>query len=307
MVAIDQRGTGADALDCPALQKQMGASDLTPPTRDAVEDCATTLGDGRRVLHHRRHRRGPRGAADRARRRQAGARRHLLRHVRRPALRARPPASASAALVLDSVVPAEGVSLLSEVSIKATGRVLGPGTTKALATVIGSEHNGPQLLDMLTALSVGAPRDDGYIDAIEQAAQRRRRRAATLAGRRREGRARLDGAASSARACTRARCARTRPRRGATRRPRSKAASRRSTRPPPSSARPTSTPTTARPRPATASRSSACTGRRSPCPAPAGPRELPDVPDAAARRRPRPLHAAGVGAAGGRARAAAAG
>jgi len=31
LVMFDQRGTGAGALDCPALQRQMGASDLTVP------------------------------------------------------------------------------------------------------------------------------------------------------------------------------------------------------------------------------------------------------------------------------------
>ena len=122
-------------------------------------------------------------------------------------------------LVLDSVVPAEGVSLLSEVSIKATRRVLGKATTEDLAKVVREQHNGPQMLDMLTALSVGAPRGDGAANAIARG--RRRRRSGPLdgclhaasrtwctAGRRR----------SSARACTRARCARTRRRRGATRR-----------------------------------------------------------------------------------------
>src|SRR4051812_9581879 len=44
LVAFDQRGTGEDALKCPQLQREMGASDLTPPTRAAVEDCATGLG-----------------------------------------------------------------------------------------------------------------------------------------------------------------------------------------------------------------------------------------------------------------------
>ena len=48
--------------------------------------------------------------------------------------------------------------------------MLGPQTTKALAKVVKDQGNGPELLDMLTALSVGAPRDDGYIDAIQQAA-----------------------------------------------------------------------------------------------------------------------------------------
>ena len=89
LVAIDQRGTGADALQCPALQSAMGASDLTPPPAAAVQSCAEAVGDQRALLHHRRHRRGPRRAPACARRAQARARRHLVRHVRRAALRAR--------------------------------------------------------------------------------------------------------------------------------------------------------------------------------------------------------------------------
>jgi pimeloyl-ACP methyl ester carboxylesterase len=169
MVAFDQRGTGDDALRCPALQKQMGASDLTPPTRDAVKDCAKTIGEKRRFFT----------TADtvddlEALRIALGAGKLLLDGISYGTFVAQRYALAHpdrvSGLVLDSVVPAEGVSMLSEVSIKATRRVLGPRTTKALAKVIRDRHNGPQLLDMLTALSVGAPRDDGYLDAIEQAA-----------------------------------------------------------------------------------------------------------------------------------------
>ena len=124
------------------------------------------------------------------------------------------------ALVLDSVVPAEGSTMLVTTQMKATGRVLGPETTKALAKVVRDHGNGPELLDMLTALSVGAPRDDGYIDAIRQAASGDDAALRALAERRRQVRAPLDRRRSSARACTPARCARTGPRRGATRRPR---------------------------------------------------------------------------------------
>jgi pimeloyl-ACP methyl ester carboxylesterase len=169
IVALDQRGTGADALRCPALQSQMGASDLTPPTREAVQDCATALGEEREHFT----------TADtvedlEALRSALGADKLMLDGISYGTFVAQRYALAHpdrvSGLILDSVVPAEGVSLLSEVSIKATRRVLGPETTKALATVVREQGNGPQLLDMLTALSVGAPRDDGYLDAIEQAA-----------------------------------------------------------------------------------------------------------------------------------------
>ena len=48
LVMFDQRGTGAGALDCPALQRQMGASDLTVPAPAAVRSCAAAIGPDRR-------------------------------------------------------------------------------------------------------------------------------------------------------------------------------------------------------------------------------------------------------------------
>ena len=122
----------------------MGASDLTPPTEDAVDGL--------------RGRRSATGAAFfttadtvedlealriALQRRQAHARRHLLRHVRRAALRTRVPANGSARLVLDCVVPADGVSLLSHVPIQATGACSAPETTKALAKVVARAGQRP--------------------------------------------------------------------------------------------------------------------------------------------------------------------
>ncbi len=169
LVGIDQRGTGRDALQCPALQKAMGASDLTPPPAAAVRGCARALGD----------RRGFYTTADtvedlealrialRAKRLTLDgisygtyvAQRYALAHPDRVR-----------GLVLDSVVPAEGVSLLSSVSIKATRRVLGKDATEDLAKVVRERHNGPEMLDMLTGLSVGAPRGNGAVNAIKAAA-----------------------------------------------------------------------------------------------------------------------------------------
>src|SRR5947207_6544045 len=47
IVVFDQRGTGAGALDCKALQLQMGSSDLTPPSARAVRPCARKPGTTR--------------------------------------------------------------------------------------------------------------------------------------------------------------------------------------------------------------------------------------------------------------------
>ena len=50
VVVYDQRGTGAGALDCPALQAAMGSSDLYPPPAPSVRTCARKLGDRRRFF-----------------------------------------------------------------------------------------------------------------------------------------------------------------------------------------------------------------------------------------------------------------
>jgi pimeloyl-ACP methyl ester carboxylesterase len=50
VVMLDQRGTGAAALRCPALQRAVGASDLAVPPSSAVDACARTLGDRRRFF-----------------------------------------------------------------------------------------------------------------------------------------------------------------------------------------------------------------------------------------------------------------
>ncbi|HEY6892130.1 MAG TPA: alpha/beta hydrolase [Solirubrobacter sp.] len=170
IVGIDQRGTGEDALDCPVLQREMGASDLSPPTRAAVTTCASKLGDERRFFT----------TADTVEDLEAlrialhadtltldgisygtyVAQRYALAYPQRVK-----------ALVLDSVVPAEGVSLLPLTQMQATRRVLGPERTNALATVVKQQGNGPQLLDTLTSLSVGKPGDEGFLNAIDTASK----------------------------------------------------------------------------------------------------------------------------------------
>jgi pimeloyl-ACP methyl ester carboxylesterase len=53
LVMLDQRGTGGTAISCPALQDQIGASDIARPSRAAVRDCARSLG-ARRGLYSTR-------------------------------------------------------------------------------------------------------------------------------------------------------------------------------------------------------------------------------------------------------------
>jgi pimeloyl-ACP methyl ester carboxylesterase len=44
LIMLDQRGTGISAIDCPRLQVEAGASDITPPSPAAVRECARLLG-----------------------------------------------------------------------------------------------------------------------------------------------------------------------------------------------------------------------------------------------------------------------
>jgi len=47
LVVVDQRGTGGTAISCPALQAQVGTSDIAAPTPAAVRDCAARIGKKR--------------------------------------------------------------------------------------------------------------------------------------------------------------------------------------------------------------------------------------------------------------------
>ena len=171
-MAIDQRGTGAGALRCPALQREMGASDLTPPSR------------GRRA-GVRRAASGPSGAsspptdtvADLELLRQAlgadrialdgtsygtyVAERYALAHPgpRRPA-RARLGRPAHRA---DDDVggPDAGDRRASS----------GRAAARDLRTVVARDHDGPELLDTITANTIGTPRLGGIRRALAAAAR----------------------------------------------------------------------------------------------------------------------------------------
>jgi pimeloyl-ACP methyl ester carboxylesterase len=169
LVAIDQRGTGRGALRCPALQKQMGASDLTPPTAAAVKDCAKRIGDKRRFFATADT------VADLDMLRQAlGAGKIALDGVSYGTYVAERYALAHpdrvSKLVLDSVVPHDHLLLYPASLMKATPRVLGRAATRDLAKVIDRRHNGPQMLDMLTGLSIGRPHLSVAISALRKAA-----------------------------------------------------------------------------------------------------------------------------------------
>jgi len=160
IVVLDQRGTGAGALNCTQLQSEMGSSDLTPPTSAAVQACAQKLGPRRAFF----------GTDDvvadlESLRRALGVaawsldgisygtfvgERYALAHpthVRK--------------LVLDSVVPQVGETDLGVAEFAAVGRVLGSvcgsRCVADLAIDVRRYHLGPQLFDALTFDSIVDP------------------------------------------------------------------------------------------------------------------------------------------------------
>jgi pimeloyl-ACP methyl ester carboxylesterase len=179
LVMFDQRGTGEDALSCPALQRAMGTSDLTVPPRGAVEACARRLGPSRRFY----------STADTvadldALRAALGADKLTLDGISYGTFVAQRYAMAHpdrvARLVLDSVVPASGLDGLEVDGMRETARVLRavcreqrcPSDPVAdLAAVVRAREGvgGPELFDTLVAMSVGAPSFAGVPAALRAA------------------------------------------------------------------------------------------------------------------------------------------
>jgi pimeloyl-ACP methyl ester carboxylesterase len=160
IVVFDQRGTGAGALDCKALQHEMGSSDLTPPKASAVRACARKLGARRQFFGT------DDVVADMEDLRQAlGVDRWSLDGIsygtyvgERYGL-AHP--SHVSKLVLDSVVPQVGEIDLGVAEFAAVRRVLhsvcGAGCVSDLAAVVRRDRVGPQLFDALTFDSIADP------------------------------------------------------------------------------------------------------------------------------------------------------
>jgi pimeloyl-ACP methyl ester carboxylesterase len=182
LVLLDQRGTGAGALRCPALQRAVGASDLAVAPRAAVLACAHALGDARdayATADSVADLDAMRAALGDARWVLAGisygsfvAERYALAHPDR-----------TRGLVLDSVVPQAGAELLERVPLRATARVL-RGVCRDAATPCPADPAddlaallrrrpalGPALFDALTALSIGVPRL-GRVPALLHRARR---------------------------------------------------------------------------------------------------------------------------------------
>lgn len=167
IVVLDQRGTGAGALDCKALQKEMGSSDLYPPSATSVRACASKLGDLRQffgsddVVADLEDLRNSLGVdswtIDAVSYGTYVAERYALVHPQRVKK-----------LVLDSVVPHMGETDLGLDQFKAAARILrkvcGPHCVSDLATVVKTRHVGPRLLDALTLMSIVDPTYTAAVD-----------------------------------------------------------------------------------------------------------------------------------------------
>jgi pimeloyl-ACP methyl ester carboxylesterase len=169
LVVLDQRGTGANALRCDALQRQVGTSDIATPTEQAVRACGERLGDARDAY----------ATADtvadlEALRHALGIARWTVGGISYGTLVAQRLALAHPrtvrGLVLDSVVPLGGAELLLRDPQRTVGRVLravcGTQCVADLRTLLRvGAPLGPRLLDALVARSIGVPRF-GAIGAV---------------------------------------------------------------------------------------------------------------------------------------------
>jgi pimeloyl-ACP methyl ester carboxylesterase len=178
LVMLDQRGTGAGALRCPELQRQMGSSDLTPPTEEAVRTCAAAIGPNRRFYGTddtvadlellRRALAVSKFTIDGVSYGTYTAERYALAH----------PAHVSR-LVLDSVVPQTGYDPMDRAALRAAPRILTAACEATacstdpaadLAEVVERYDNGVDVLDALTAYEFTDPDYTAPIKALHEAA-----------------------------------------------------------------------------------------------------------------------------------------
>ncbi|HET6686399.1 MAG TPA: alpha/beta hydrolase [Jiangellaceae bacterium] len=177
LVMLDQRGTGANALQCPVLQEQVGTTDFDVPTADAVRDCGDAIGADRRFYSTSDT------VADLEMLRMAlGVESWTLdgvsygSYVAERYLIARPDRVARA--VLDSVVP-HRLDLLDPMLFSAYGRVLreaceatGCVTDPAedLAAVVRETDLGPDLLSAIGIFGIVDPDYGGLPELLHAAA-----------------------------------------------------------------------------------------------------------------------------------------
>ncbi|MFE5710677.1 alpha/beta fold hydrolase [Streptomyces sp. NPDC056501] len=182
LVMIDQRGTGDAAVDCPALQREVGSSDTVAPTPGAVTACAEHLGVKRNFyttadtvadLEDLRRALGVRSwTLDGVSYGTFTAGQYALTHPHRVRK-----------LVLDSVVPLDGAGVLYEDALGHSAQVLrtacreqrcGFDPAGDLATVVRRDGNGVGVFNLLVIASIIDPKLDnprfGILGAIHASA-----------------------------------------------------------------------------------------------------------------------------------------
>ncbi len=188
LVLVDQRGTGAGALDCPQLQRSVGASDVAVAARGSVEACARQVGSRRAAFTTADT------VADLEDLRQAlGAERLTFAGVSYGSFVAERYALAHPdrvrGLILDSVVRQQGADALLVHNMAAVPRVLRAvcrevhcrgdvGADLRAALAFGADDVA--LLDTLVTKSLGVPRLDEVPAALREAARGRLERLGRL-------------------------------------------------------------------------------------------------------------------------------
>ena len=166
LVMIDQRGTGKAAIDCPKLQAEVGSSDVTPPSPGAVQECADLLGETRNYYTTadtvadlddlRAALRVSRWTVDGVSYGAFVAIRYGLTHPGRVSR-----------MVLDSVVPQDGVPTLDADALRRAAEMLrlacgeqncGYDPAQELATVVRRYGNGVGVFDLLVIASIVDPK-----------------------------------------------------------------------------------------------------------------------------------------------------
>jgi pimeloyl-ACP methyl ester carboxylesterase len=178
ILLVDQRGTGANALVCPLLQRQVGYADLEVPTDQAITECGAAIGAD--ATHY--------GSTDTVAdlddlRRALGLTRWSLDGVSYGTYVAQRYAAAHPAavdrLVLDSVVPVEAFSATNVESFPDVAAVLREvcaaerctgDPAQDLSAAVARYRLGPALLDVVSLMSVVDPTFPGLLDALHDAA-----------------------------------------------------------------------------------------------------------------------------------------
>jgi len=184
LVMIDQRGTAGTAFHCPELQAQVGSSDIAAASPAAVSACADEIGpardfyttadtvadleDLRNALH------ASQWTLDGVSYGSFVAERYAFAHPDRVTR-----------MVLDSVVPPDGVPALYEASLHRTAEVLRTACTTQhcgydpaadVATVVRTQHDGVGLFDLIVTATIVDPTFAGgqafypVLDLIHKAA-----------------------------------------------------------------------------------------------------------------------------------------